>query len=79
MLNRSLGRFVAPTAPAHQAQPYLCLPPTLLCCLPTPSLSQVFEPGVPPRPESPPLCFPPTDLFPEQRIAVYRITQRQQQ
>lgn len=40
---------------------------------------QVWEPGTPPQPESPPLTFPPTDLFPEQRIAVYRITQRQQQ
>ncbi len=40
---------------------------------------QVWEPGVPPPPESPPLCFPPTDLFPQQRIAVYRITQRAQQ
>ncbi|PRW57925.1 Nicotinamide N-methyltransferase-like [Chlorella sorokiniana] len=44
-----------------------------LCC------EEVWEPGVPPPPQSPPLRFPPTDLFPEQRIAVYRITQRQQQ
>lgn len=37
---------------------------------------EVWEPGVPPPPTSPPAQFPPADLFPDQRIAVYRITRR---
>lgn len=41
-----------------------------------PPLSQVWEPDVPPPPASPPAQFPPADLFPDQRIAVYRITRR---
>lgn len=40
---------------------------------------QVWEQGAPPPPDSPPLQFPPADLFPEQRIAVFRITQAQLQ
>jgi len=37
------------------------------------SWEEVWEPGVPAPVESPPAQFPPTSLFPEQRIAVYRI------
>ncbi|KAL4419087.1 hypothetical protein ABPG77_010026 [Micractinium sp. CCAP 211/92] len=37
---------------------------------------EVWEPGMPPPPASPPAQFPPADLFPDQRIAVYRITRR---
>lgn len=50
--------------------------PLALALPPLKSGMQVWEPGVPPAPESPPLSFPPADLFPEQRIAVYRITKR---
>ena len=35
---------------------------------------EVWEPGAPPPPDSPPLRFPPLDLFPEQRIVVWRIS-----
>ncbi|KAL4433839.1 hypothetical protein ABPG75_000280 [Micractinium tetrahymenae] len=37
---------------------------------------EVWEPGAAPPPASPPAQFPPATLFPDQRIAVYRITRR---
>ena len=38
---------------------------------------EVWEPGEVPPPESPPLQFPPLDLFPEQRIAIFRIYKKE--
>ncbi len=35
---------------------------------------EVWEPEVEAPPESPPVQFPPLDLFPEQRIAIFKIT-----
>jgi predicted nicotinamide N-methyase len=38
------------------------------------NFEEVWEPGVEAPPNSPPVQFPPLDLFPEQRIAIYKIT-----
>ncbi|KAL4536800.1 hypothetical protein Ndes2437B_g06204 [Nannochloris sp. 'desiccata'] len=35
---------------------------------------EVWEPEAEAPPESPPLQFPPSDLFPEQRVAIFKIT-----
>jgi len=35
---------------------------------------EVWEPEAEAPPESPPMQFPPSDLFPEQRIAIFKIT-----
>ncbi len=61
--------------PAWQHHPLPSWRNTQLRLAPPP-LSQVWEPDVPPPPASPPAQFPPADLFPDQRIAVYRITRR---
>jgi hypothetical protein len=37
-------------------------------------IEEIWEPEAEAPPESPPMHFPPSDLFPEQRIAIYKIT-----
>lgn len=41
------------------------------------SYEEVWEPGAIPPPPSPPMEFPPLNLFPEQRIAIFRIFKKE--